>query len=541
MNRTNLDVTTFSTPFPIDQLRAVLRKRKGLRGVINGTRTIYSYTNAIFKDQAAISKLQVFKADLVVGDAAIPTGYALADLLHIPKGALLIGGLLPPLDADYGLSAANNLARVPQMNSGFSSNMSFWQRVQNVAIWAASTLMIRFIFNPIFSSAWVQNNVPPHNARTSLESVCVVIVSDDFAIASSRPISPHVAVVGALTAAPAKQLGAELEEYLQSAGQHGLVYASFGTTAVPEPHELRGVAAALAALAPRKALWKLTASEQSNLHKLGICLGDNVRAVAWVPQNDLLGHPNVGAFLTQGGSNSVLEAMYHGVPLVGLPLLAEQPGNIAKVAHAGAGIAVSPLDRPSLAADLEAALLAVLSNVTYRRAAAAVAARMQTRRRRPAELAADALEHAAWMHGSPYLRDLARLTQDKNSCRSLVAGFQAELLKPPTCCSPRAGFADKTPPSRDSQGGKNDMGSQAGLQKQSPPQRLMEVDTQVPNSEAPEWVPRQVPLQKDGQPYPDPLESEMSVGEVVQKGSRRPHVAGNRDPSADPAGSPWSK
>ena len=39
--------------------------------------------------------------------------------------------------------------------------------------------------------------------------------------------------VGAITAAPAEALPSELEEFMQSAGDHGVVYASLGTTAIP--------------------------------------------------------------------------------------------------------------------------------------------------------------------------------------------------------------------------------------------------------------------------------------------------------------------
>ncbi len=39
--------------------------------------------------------------------------------------------------------------------------------------------------------------------------------------------------IGAITAALAKALPSELEEFMQSAGDHGVVYASLGTTAIP--------------------------------------------------------------------------------------------------------------------------------------------------------------------------------------------------------------------------------------------------------------------------------------------------------------------
>jgi hypothetical protein len=48
----------------------------------------------------------------------------------------------------------------------------------------------------------------------------------------------------------------------------------------------------------------------------------------WAPQEEILSHKSVAAFLTQGGWNSVLEALSHGVPLIGWPMAAEQFFNI---------------------------------------------------------------------------------------------------------------------------------------------------------------------------------------------------------------------
>jgi len=48
----------------------------------------------------------------------------------------------------------------------------------------------------------------------------------------------------------------------------------------------------------------------------------------WAPQMEILSHKSVAAFLTHGGWNSVLEALSHGVPLIGWPMAAEQFFNI---------------------------------------------------------------------------------------------------------------------------------------------------------------------------------------------------------------------
>lgn len=60
-------------------------------------------------------------------------------------------------------------------------------------------------------------------------------------------------------------------------------------------------------------------------------LASNIKLVDWAPQNDILGHPAVKAFVTHAGNNGLYEAVYHGKPVVSVPIMNEQPGNAAKV------------------------------------------------------------------------------------------------------------------------------------------------------------------------------------------------------------------
>ncbi len=57
----------------------------------------------------------------------------------------------------------------------------------------------------------------------------------------------------------------------------------------------------------------------------------NIRFTKWAPQNDVLGHPAVKAFITHAGSNSLYEAAYHGKPIVCIPLMADQFDQAARV------------------------------------------------------------------------------------------------------------------------------------------------------------------------------------------------------------------
>ena len=76
--------------------------------------------------------------------------------------------------------------------------------------------------------------------------------------------------------------------------------------------------------------------------------------------HSILGHPKTKAFITHGGTNGIYEAIYHGIPMVGLPLFADQPDNIARVKAKGAAVRVD-LETMS-ARDLLSALKEVINN-----------------------------------------------------------------------------------------------------------------------------------------------------------------------------------
>ena len=60
----------------------------------------------------------------------------------------------------------------------------------------------------------------------------------------------------------------------------------------------------------------------------------------WLPQNDLLGHKDIKAFVSHVGHNSLYESAYHGVPLLAFPLFGDQYDNAKKAERVGFGLAV---------------------------------------------------------------------------------------------------------------------------------------------------------------------------------------------------------
>lgn len=67
---------------------------------------------------------------------------------------------------------------------------------------------------------------------------------------------------------------------------------------------------------------------------------DNVFVGTWLPQDDILAHPNIKLFISHCGLGGVVEAKHHGVPVLGLPVYGDQPKNAEIVVNEGWGLSL---------------------------------------------------------------------------------------------------------------------------------------------------------------------------------------------------------
>lgn len=75
-------------------------------------------------------------------------------------------------------------------------------------------------------------------------------------------------------------------------------------------------------------------------------------------------HKNTKAFMTHGGFLGCEEALYFGVPMIGIPLYADQPRNIENFVTKNISIKLSLDDLTEVG--LDAALRSILSDPKYR-------------------------------------------------------------------------------------------------------------------------------------------------------------------------------
>jgi MGT family glycosyltransferase len=167
---------------------------------------------------------------------------------------------------------------------------------------------------------------------------------------------------------------------------------TFGSVAGQFPQALPVYGVAMRAVADLPVRVLLTVGHDLDLDALP-STPDNVRIERWVPQQDVLGHAAMA--VVHGGSGSTLGAIAAGVPLVVVPLFADQPQNARRVVEVGAGLSVEP-DREapdSTTGPLHDAVETVLAESSYGERARGLAEEL--RAQPPADDAVPLLESLA--------------------------------------------------------------------------------------------------------------------------------------------------
>lgn len=120
-------------------------------------------------------------------------------------------------------------------------------------------------------------------------------------------------------------------EWLDNKEPNSIVYVNYGCTTLMSDQHLREFAWGLAN-SKHPFLWIVRPDiVMGNLPILPEEFYEEVKdrglLVSWCPQDQVLCHPSVGAFLTHCGWNSMMESLCGGVPVICWPFFAEQQTN----------------------------------------------------------------------------------------------------------------------------------------------------------------------------------------------------------------------
>ncbi|XP_076973086.1 UDP-glucuronosyltransferase 3A2-like isoform X2 [Tamandua tetradactyla] len=241
---------------------------------------------------------------------------------------------------DFGLPLP--LSYVPVSYSLLTDRMDFWGRVKNFLMFFDFSLKQRQLH------AQYDDAIREHFSEGSrpvlfdlLLKAELWFINSDFALDFARPLLPNTVYVGGLMVKPIKPVPLDLENFIAKFGDAGFVLVSLGSmsSTFQSQELLKEMNNAFAHL-PQGVIWKCKHSSWPKDVKLAA----NVKIVDWLPQSDLLAHPSIRLFVTHGGQNSILEAIQHGVPVVGIPFFGDQPENLLRVEAKNFGVSIQLKD-----------------------------------------------------------------------------------------------------------------------------------------------------------------------------------------------------
>ncbi|XP_013184515.1 UDP-glucosyltransferase 2 [Amyelois transitella] len=236
---------------------------------------------------------------------------------------------------------------------------TFWDRVRETV--TEFRLMYSESLVEQYQNKALKDNYGPdaptvHDLQNNID---LLFLNSHPIITNNRPVPSNVVHLGGLHLQPVKELPQDLKQYLDRC-HLGVVYVSFGSNVRPANMDEDLLNTFLTAFnkLPYNILWKFDGDNLKNVPK-------NVKIQKWFPQRDLLGHPNIKAFVTQGGLQSFDEAVDVAVPLIGIPMMNDQWHNVNKFVELGIGLELDALTMN--ADDIVIAVETVIKNDSFKK------------------------------------------------------------------------------------------------------------------------------------------------------------------------------
>ncbi|KAI4487472.1 hypothetical protein M0804_005621 [Polistes exclamans] len=248
-----------------------------------------------------------------------------------------------------------------ELNIGIGLNVPFWKRVQNFVLtwWYIHVTCNNKLYKPQQKIAEKYlGNIP--SIRELEKNISIIFMNHQEEISFTRPNMANIINFSGLhiaNNAPNKPLPKGLKEFIDN-GSNGFIYVSLGTNVHLSmfPKKLIDIFLNVLSNLPIKVVWKF----KGNFLKIP----ENIYIAEWFPQQTILAHPNLKLFVYQGGLQSTEEAIHFGVPLVGIPVAADQDMQIIKMESLGTcrRVDILQITRESL----NEAIMDTLNNKSYK-------------------------------------------------------------------------------------------------------------------------------------------------------------------------------
>lgn len=283
-------------------------------------------------------------SSLLFGDA--PPDFAVVDALMAPAALLCYGGGIP-VALLHGLPKGRD-PLVPPVTSALIPSATIRSRLAlSLAwrwLWLRQFVIRRLFFDDVALTRRLAVAVgfPPGDIDTATSFMCPAPRLPEILLCPRRfdfprPDAPHRHYAGPNIDFDRREPELDWERV---ADGRPILYCSLGSQSHMSPWTRRVLRAAVELMA-QEPEWQGIVAVGAHLSTDQFRpVPDNVVLVNFAPQLQIL--KRTALMITHGGLSAVRECLYHGVPMVVLPLMRDQPGNAARVVYHGLGVMGDP-------------------------------------------------------------------------------------------------------------------------------------------------------------------------------------------------------
>ncbi|VVC33306.1 UDP-glucuronosyl/UDP-glucosyltransferase [Cinara cedri] len=206
-------------------------------------------------------------------------------------------------------------------------SLNFWERFTNTFVGLYTLFLEPITYIPQLENMMdTYFQYPGYDKRPTmaemLKNISLSLIDSDVMILSPRPYLPSYIEVPGIHLRPTKKINAKLQYFMDRANK-GVIYFNFGTilnvTSIPKP-SFQALVNVLGRLEQR-IVFKWINNETRGFP-------NNFYVDSWLPQREILSHPNCKLFITHGGIHGLIETIDAGIPIIGLPVFGDQFQNV---------------------------------------------------------------------------------------------------------------------------------------------------------------------------------------------------------------------
>ncbi|CAL7945095.1 unnamed protein product [Xylocopa violacea] len=297
--------------------------------------------------------------DLVMAELFyMPSLFAFAHRFDAPLIGLCSLGMLGSNEHALGGAVFPSHEYTWEMETRTGANLPFSTRLWNFVIfWRYIYLTYRQLY-PMHQqlAEKYMGEMPP--LLDMLKNISLIFMDHSNVIAPVRPWLPNIVTftsshVNEKPPPPRK----DVQRFLEGA-EDGFIYFSLGSNvrSANLSKHMKHMMCEVFAKLPYRVVWKL---EMELPEKPA-----NVYTAKWFDQQSILAHPNIKLFIYQGGAQSSEETIHFAVPVVVMPVFADQDYQARRIEALGIGksLEITTLTKN----EFESAILEVITNKKYK-------------------------------------------------------------------------------------------------------------------------------------------------------------------------------